>query len=49
MLQTKQVLPMLRVDAHGAFAPSETQQIGPLNKVKASNWQMGMGFTWNFK
>ena len=44
-----QVLPMLRVDAHGAFAPSETDNVGPLNKVKASNWQAGVGFTWAFK
>lgn len=44
-----QLLPMLRVDAHGAFAPSETQNIGPANKVKASNWQAGLGFTWEFK
>ncbi len=44
-----QLLPMLRVDAHGAFAPSETQNIGPANKVKASNWQAGLGFTWAFK
>lgn len=43
-----QLLPMLRVDAHGAFAPSETQNIGP-NKVKGSNWQAGLGFTWAFK
>lgn len=44
-----QVLPMLRVDAHGAFAPSESDNVGPLNKVKASNWQAGVGFTWAFK
>jgi long-chain fatty acid transport protein len=43
-----QVLPMLRVDVHGAFAPSEKLQIG-LNKVTAENWQAGVGFTWNFK
>lgn len=44
-----QVLPMLRVDAHGAFAPSETEQVGPGNRVRASNWQAGVGFTWAFK
>ena len=44
-----QLLPMLRVDAHAAFAPEESQQIGPDNKVKASNWQAGLGFTWAFK
>lgn len=44
-----QLLPMLRVDAHGAFAPSEKQNIGSANKVKASNWQAGLGFTWAFK
>jgi long-chain fatty acid transport protein len=43
-----QVLPMLRVDVHGAFAPSEKQQVG-LNKITAENWQAGVGFTWNFK
>jgi long-chain fatty acid transport protein len=44
-----QLLPMLRVDAHGAFAPSESDHLGPANKVKASNWQAGLGFTWAFK
>jgi len=44
-----QLLPMLRIDAHGAFAPSETQNVGPHNKVKASNWQTGVSFTWAFK
>jgi long-chain fatty acid transport protein len=44
-----QVLPMLRVDGHFGFAPSETDNIGPANRVKASNWQAGLGFTWAFK
>jgi len=44
-----QVLPMLRVDAHGAFAPKEKQTIAGTYDVEASNWQAGVGFTWNFK
>lgn len=44
-----QVLPMLRVDAHAAFAPSEKDNVGPANEVEASNWQAGVGFTWAFK
>lgn len=44
-----QVLPMLRVDAHGAFAPSEKDNVGASTEVEASNWQAGVGFTWNFK
>lgn len=44
-----QLLPMLRVDGHAAFAPQESDHIGPANKVKASNWQAGLGFTWAFK
>lgn len=44
-----QLLPMLRVDGHFGFAPSETDNIGPANRVKASNWQAGLGFTWAFK
>jgi len=44
-----QLLPMLRVDAHGAFAPREKSKVGAANVVKASNWQAGVGFTWNFK
>ena len=44
-----QLLPMLRVDTHAAFAPSEKDNVGPANKVEASNWQVGVGFTWAFK
>lgn len=44
-----QLLPMLRVDGHFGFAPSESGNIGPANKVEASNWQAGLGFTWAFK
>jgi long-chain fatty acid transport protein len=44
-----QLLPMLRVDAHAAFAPSEKQNVGAANEVEASNWQAGLGFTWSFK
>lgn len=44
-----QVLPTLRVDAHGAFAPKEKQTIGGTYDVEASNWQAGVGFTWAFK
>jgi long-chain fatty acid transport protein len=44
-----QLLPMLRVDAHAAFAPSEKDNVGAANEVEASNWQAGVGFTWAFK
>ena len=44
-----QLLPMLRVDAHAAFAPSEKDNVGAANVVEASNWQAGLGFTWSFK
>ena len=46
-----QVLPMLRVDGHASFAPSEKLDVGVTNhtEVKASNWHAGVGFTWSFQ
>ncbi len=46
-----QVLPMLRIDAHAAYALENDDKIGILEhtEVEASAWQAGVGFTWEFK
>lgn len=44
-----QLLPMLRVDAHGALALEEDDDIGGHTKAEAEAWQLGLGFTWSFK
>lgn len=44
-----QLLPMLKIDGHLAFALDQDLNVGGHTKVDAKAWQAGLGFTWSFK